>query len=64
MKIEQAGICMPLSKKEMKDLLNETNETVAVGIKTGDNNRVFGTVDLWNLQKKSRRGVSMTRRLQ
>ena len=53
MKSDVMGIVMPINKEELKELLKETKETLAVDAKTDDeNNRSFGVVDLWNVQKK------------
>ena len=63
MKSDVMGIVMPINKEELKELLKETKETLAVDAKTDDeNNRSFGVVDLWNVQKKQRTTASMMRR--
>ncbi len=62
MKSELTGVGTPLSKKDLKELLNETKETLAVDLKTGNSNRKFGSLDMWNLQKRQRTSASMRRR--
>jgi len=62
MKSDVVGIGAPINKKDLKELLKETKETLAVDAKTEGNNRSFGAVDLWNLQKKQRTSASMMRR--
>ena len=63
MKSDVMGIGAPINKKDMKELLKETKETIAVDAKTdGIVNRSFGVVDLWNVQKKQRTTTSMMRR--
>lgn len=64
MKSEDMGVCSPLSKKDFKNLFNETKETLAQDVKSANNNRVFGTVDLWNIERKRRGSSSLLRRLQ
>jgi hypothetical protein len=63
MKSDVMGIGAPINNEELKELLKETKETIAVDAKTdGNNNRSFGVVDLWNVQKKQRTTASMMRR--
>lgn len=62
MKSDVMGIVMPINKEELKELLKETKETLAVDAKTDENNRSFGVVDLWNVQKRQRTTASMMRR--
>jgi len=63
MKSDVMGIGAPINKEELKELLKETKETIAVDAKTdGIVNRSFGVVDLWNVQKKQRTTTSMMRR--
>jgi len=63
MKSEAMGVGAPLSKKDLKDLLNETKETLAVDVKTDSNNRTtFGYLDLWNLQKRQTSSATSLRR--
>ena len=52
MKSDVMGIGAPINKKDLKELLKETKETLAVDAKTDGNNRSFGVVDLWNVQKR------------
>jgi hypothetical protein len=63
MKTDVVGIVAPINKKDLKELMKETKETLAVDAKTESNNRSFGVVDLWNLQKRQRTSASMMRRL-
>ena len=63
MKSDVMGIGAPINKKDLKELLKETKETIAVDAKTdGVNDRSFGVVDLWNVQRKQRTTASMMRR--
>ncbi|MEY2916807.1 MAG: hypothetical protein RIS73_521 [Bacteroidota bacterium] len=62
MKSDVMGIGAPINKKELKELLKETKETIAVDAKNDGNNRSFGVVDLWNVQKRQRTTTSMMRR--
>ncbi len=63
MKSDVVGIGAPINKNDLKELLKETKETLAVDVKTVANNRSFGVVDLWNAQKRQRTSASMMRRL-
>jgi hypothetical protein len=63
MKSEAMGVGTPLSKKDLKELLNETKETLAVDVKNDGNNRTFSYLDLWNLQKRQKSASAMRRRL-
>ncbi|MGG9963702.1 MULTISPECIES: hypothetical protein [Ferruginibacter] len=63
MKSDVMGIGAPINKKDLKELLKETKETIAVDVRIdGNNNRSFGVVDLWNVQKRQRTTASMMRR--
>ena len=62
MKNDVMGIGAQINKDEMKELLKETKETLAVDAKTEGNNRSFGVVDLWNVQKRQRTTASMMRK--
>jgi hypothetical protein len=62
MKSEAMGVGTPLSKKDLKELLTETKETIAVDLKPGSNH-TFNYVDLWNVQKKQRSASQMRRKL-
>jgi hypothetical protein len=62
MKSDVMGIGAPINKKELKELLKETKESIAVDAKNDGNNRSFGVVDLWNVQKRQRTTTSMMRR--
>jgi hypothetical protein len=63
MKSEAMGVGTPLSKKDLKELLNETKETLAVDVKNDGNSRTFSHLDLWNLQKRQRSASEMRRKL-
>ncbi len=63
MKSEVMGVGTPLSKKDLKELMNETKETLAVNLKSCNNSRTFNIVDLWNLQKRQKLATGMRRRL-
>lgn len=62
MKSDVMGIGTLMNEKEMNELLNETKETLALDAKSDDNNRTFGVVDLWNVQKQHRTTTSRMRR--
>jgi hypothetical protein len=62
MKNETMGV-NPISKKDLAELLKETKETVATDVKVDGNQRSFGVVDLWNVQKRQRTSISMRRSL-
>jgi hypothetical protein len=62
MKNETMGF-NPMSKSDLKGLLKETKETVATDVKVDGNQRSFGVVDLWNVQKRQRTSISMRRSL-
>ena len=62
MKQETMGLVIPINKEQMKELTKETKETLAVhAIETEGNNRLFGSVDLWNSRKNQRTMASMRR---
>ncbi len=63
MKSEAMGVGTPLSKKDLKELMTETKETLAVGLNISNNKRTFSHLDLWNLQKKQKSASAMRRRL-
>ncbi len=63
MKSESTGAGAPISKKDLKELLHETKETLAVDLKNDNSNGTFGYLDLWNVQKRQRTAASMRRRL-
>jgi len=64
MKTETMGADITPNKKEQKDLSNESKETNTVDMKAGSNQRTFGALDMWYLQKRQRTSASMLRRLQ
>jgi hypothetical protein len=61
MKADTMGISTQINKKEMKELTKETKEVISIDAKTDENNRSFGSIDLWNVRKKSRTSASMSR---
>lgn len=63
MKSEVMGVGTPLSKKDLKELLQETKETLAVDFKNDSNSRTFSHLDLWNLQKRQKSASGMRRKL-
>ena len=63
MKSEAMGVGTPLSKKDLKELLQETKETLAVDVKFDGNNRTFSHLDLCNLQKRQKSASGMRRKL-
>lgn len=64
MKHETMGVVITQNKKEQKDLLNESKEANNVDMKADSNQRSFGALDMWYLQKRQRTAASMLRRLQ
>ncbi len=62
MKTNIMGTGAQINKEELKELLKETKETIAIDAKLENSNRTFGAVDLWNVQKKHRTTSSMMRR--
>ena len=62
MKSDVMGTGSPLNKKDLKELLKETKETVAVDVKSESDNPSFSVVDLWNVQKRQRTTATMMRR--
>lgn len=63
MKSDLMGVGTPLSKKDLKELLTETKETLATDLKNGSNLRTFSHLDLWNLQKRQKSASEMRRKL-
>jgi hypothetical protein len=61
MKNDTMGMLNPVNKNDLKDLLKETKETLATDVKIDGNQRSFGVVDLWNVQKRQRTSISMRR---
>jgi len=62
MKSDVMGTGSPLNKKDLKELLKETKETVAVDVKSENDSPSFSVVDLWNVQKRQRTTATMMRR--
>ncbi len=61
MKSDTLGMGTPIKNEELKALLKETKETVARDVKQEDTNRSFGSIDLWNRQKRQRTSREMRR---
>jgi hypothetical protein len=61
MKNETMGKLNPVNKNDLQDLLKETKETLATNVKIVSNQPVFGSVDLWNAQKRQRTSLTMRR---
>ena len=59
MKSEKMGI--EAHGQKLEELLKETKETVATDVKQEDLNRSFGSVDMWNRQKRQRTSLQMRR---
>lgn len=55
------GIYTPINKKDLKELMKETNECLADDVSLCSGQRVFGSIDLWNAHKKHRTSSSMRR---
>ena len=64
MKAETRGMGKPINKKDLEELLKETKETLAVEMKSEANHRIFGLVDLWNVQKRQKTTSPVRRWLQ
>lgn len=62
MKSDVMGIVTRISQEDLKELLKETKETLAVDVKVNVNTRSFGVLDMWDLQKRQRTASSMMRR--
>lgn len=62
MKTNTKSIVTPMIKEEMKELLKETEETIAACIlKKDGRDSTFTVVDLWRMQKKHKTLGSSTR---
>ena len=61
MKADAMGIGTLINKKDLKELLKETKETIVVDAKNDGANRSFGVVDLWNVRKRQKTSASMSR---
>ena len=64
MKTDQTDVQTSINKKESKELFTESKETAIIDEKTNNNQRSFGLLDLWNIQKRQRTGYSMRRRIE
>jgi hypothetical protein len=61
MKSESMGISTQNNNEDLKELLKETRETVARDEKQEQSTRSFGSVDMWNRQKRQRTSQQMRR---
>ena len=61
MKSEKTGMGTLAEHLTLEELLKETKETVATGLKLEEGNRIFGSVDLWNRQRRQRTSLQMRR---
>ena len=61
MKNDTLGTGTPIRNEQLKEVLRESNETVATDGKQEDLNRSFGPVDMWNRQKRQRTSLQMRR---
>jgi len=61
MKSDLMGTTVQMSKKDLQELAKETKETLATGVKINVAGPVFGSIDLWNAQKRQRTTASMRR---
>jgi hypothetical protein len=61
MKSESMGNGTQHNNEELKELLKETRETVARDEKQEQATRSFGSVDMWNRQKRQRTSQQMRR---
>ena len=63
MKSETMGFIVPINKKDMKELLNETKETIATGFSSATNDKTFAEVDMWRIRKIFRTTRSLRRHI-
>ena len=61
MKSDTLGMGTPIKNEELKGILKETKETVATDVKQEGLNRTFGSIDMWNRQKRQRTSLEMRR---
>lgn len=61
MKSDTSGMGTTIENDQLKELLKETKESVATDVKQEESNRSFGSIDLWNLQKRQRTSIEMRR---
>lgn len=61
MKNDTLGMGTPIKNEELKGFLKETKETVATDVKQEGLNRTFGSIDMWNRQKRQRTSLEMRR---
>ncbi|HMJ46382.1 MAG TPA: hypothetical protein VK498_03590 [Ferruginibacter sp.] len=63
MKSETMGFITPINKKDMKELMKETKETIATGMVSASTDKTFAEVDMWRIRKNLRTTRSMRRRI-
>ncbi len=63
MKTDLMGVSTPNNREDEKHLLNESKEVNGNDLKLNGNQRSFGLLDLWNIQKRQRTLSTMRRRL-
>lgn len=51
-----------LNNEDLKELMKETKETLAVDVNETEETPSFSVVDMWNVQKRQRTAAAMTRR--
>ena len=61
MKNDTLGMGTPIKNEELKGFLKETKQTVANDVKQEGLNRTFGSIDMWNRQKRQRTSLEMRR---
>ncbi|MEP7145240.1 MAG: hypothetical protein ABI707_20315 [Ferruginibacter sp.] len=61
MKSDKMGMNTLNKDEKLEELLQETKETVATDVNQENLNRSFGTVDMWNRQKRQRTSLHMRR---
>ncbi|MBC7687986.1 MAG: hypothetical protein H7211_07390 [Aquabacterium sp.] len=61
MKSDKMGMGTLNKNEDLKELSEETKQTVATDTKQQDSNRSFGAVDMWNRQKRQRTSLQMRR---
>ena len=61
MKSEQLQTVSINKKEDLSHLLKETKETIARELGQEGHQRIFGSIDLWNRQKRQRTSLQMRR---
>ena len=59
MKSEKMGI--ETRRQKLEELFKDTKETVATDVRQEDLNRSFGSIDMWNRQRRQRTSLQMRR---